>query len=194
MSCPTLPDPSSHQRLLIRALNSTCSTATAKSAASICWTRTETAPFPGNAQDRRVRAATWWAKPQIYSTTASTKIGCWDESLAKPGAVEIATTGQWKGQTFGLKGGLGGNFNHVKIGVSTSGDANYAIFGDMNQQGASLAGQNCGSSQNGRGGMFFAVNDPDLFASVTALIQGDSAPAAPPAKASTSKKKRTVKK
>src|SRR6202165_4763402 len=52
---------------------------------------------------------------------SSTRIGCWDDSLSKLGAVEIATTGQWNGQTFGLKGGLGSNFNHAKIGVSTSG-------------------------------------------------------------------------
>ncbi len=30
--------------------------------------------------------ATWWAKPQIPSTTASTPVACWDDSLGKPGA------------------------------------------------------------------------------------------------------------
>jgi hypothetical protein len=129
-----------------------------------------------------LRAATWWASPQIYSTTESTRIVCWDKRLDIPGAVEIATTGQWNGHTFGLKGGPGGNFNHAKIGVSTSGDTHYSIFGDMNQQGASRAGQNCGSSQNGRGGVFYVLDDPDLFAGVTSLIQGDSAPTKPPLK------------
>jgi len=132
-----------------------------------------------------LRTATWWAKPQIYSTTATTPIACWDDSLGKPGAVAIATTGEWDGQTFGLQGGPGGNFNHAKIGVSTSGDAHYTIFGDMNQQGAvrpgqSSAKQKCNSSQNGRGGLFYVVDDPSLFASVTSLIQGDTAPTAAP--------------
>ncbi len=81
-----------------------------------------------------LRAATWWAQPEIPTTTVSTSIGCWDASLPKPGAVEIATTGNWNGKTFGLKGGQGADFNHAKIGVATSG-ASYAIFGDMNQQG-----------------------------------------------------------
>ncbi len=78
---------------------------------------------------------------------------------------------------FGLTGGSGPNYNHAKIGVATSGDARYAIFGDMNQQGA-LGGQKCWSSQNGRGGLFYAVNDAGLAQSVADLIKGDSAPAA----------------
>lgn len=45
----------------------------------------------------------------------------------------------------------------------------------LNQQGV-LSG-NCASSQNGRGGLFFAVRDADLPASVAALIAGRSAPA-----------------
>ena len=127
-----------------------------------------------------LRAATWWAKPEIPTTTASTHVTCWDSTLGAAGAVEIATTGQWAGRTFGLKGGSGPNFNHAKVGVSTSGDHHYSIFGDMNQQG-SLSGPNCASSQNGRGGLFYVVDDVSLFAGVRDLISGDSAPIAPPA-------------
>ena len=123
-----------------------------------------------------LRAATWWATPQIPSTTAGTVPACWDPSLTtKPGAVEIATSGTWQNITIGLKGGLGTDFNHAKIGVSTSGPEHFSIFGDMNQQGA-LSG-NCQSSQNGRGGLFFVVNDAQLQAGVAALIAGESAPA-----------------
>lgn len=121
-----------------------------------------------------LRTATWWARPAIPSTTKSTEIKCWDDSLGTPGAVEVATTGQWKKVKFGLAGGLGANFNHAKLGVSTSGSKQYAIFGDMNQQGA-LSG-NCKSSQNGRGGMFYVVDDAALAKSVKALIKGDTAP------------------
>jgi hypothetical protein len=39
---------------------------------------------------RSLRAATWWASPQIPSTSASTPVGCWDSTLGKPGAVQIA--------------------------------------------------------------------------------------------------------
>jgi hypothetical protein len=125
-----------------------------------------------------LRAATWWAKPQIPSTTALTEIPCWDNSLGKTGPVEIATTGQWDGKVFGLKGGPGPDFNHAKIGVSTSGNSHYTIVGDMNQQGA-LSG-NCASSQNGRGGLFYVVDNKNLTDGVTNLIKGDSAPAQNP--------------
>jgi hypothetical protein len=123
-----------------------------------------------------LRAATWWeGTNKIYSTTNATKITCWSNTLGKPGAVEIATTGQWNGQTIGLVGGSSVDRNHAKIGVSTSGGARYAIFGDMNQEG-SATGTNCASSQNGRGGLFFVIDNEQLALSVGALIQGDSAP------------------
>ena len=122
-----------------------------------------------------LRTATWWASPEIPSTTASTSIACWSSSLAKPGAVEIATTGHWAGKEFGLEGGLGTNFNHAKLGVSTSSTVHYAIFGDMNQQGT-LSGKNCASSQNGRGGTFYVVSNPQLSDSLTSLISGSTAP------------------
>jgi len=125
-----------------------------------------------------LRTATWWAKPEIYSTTETTKIGCWSNTLGKPGAVEIATTGQWAGQEIGLTGGSGPDFNHAKIGVSTSGTAHYAIFGDMNQQGTASGG-NCASSQNGRGGLFYVIDNQELSDSVTSLIHGNSAPTQP---------------
>jgi hypothetical protein len=45
----------------------------------------------------------------------------------------------------------------------------------MNQQG-SLSGPNCKSSQNGRGGLFYVVDNAQLFASLRDLLKGDSAP------------------
>lgn len=121
-----------------------------------------------------LRAATWWTKPEIPTTTESTPIGCWDKSLDKPGAVEIATSGTWDAKSIGLEGMAEPNGNHAKIGVST-GSHSYAIFGDMNQQG-SLSGPNCSSSQNGRGGLFYVVEDAKLATSVRDLIKGGSAP------------------
>jgi Deoxyribonuclease II len=122
-----------------------------------------------------LRAATWWAKPEIPTTTANTVVGCWDGSLSKPGAVEIATSGTWGGKTIGLDGIAEPEGNHAKIGVSTSGPHSYSIFGDMNQQG-SLSGPSCKSSQNGRGGMFFVIDDKVLFGSISDLIKGSTAP------------------
>ena len=87
----------------------------------------------------------------------------------------IALSGTWEGNAFGLAGGAGPNFNHAKIGVATSGSRPYVIFGDMNQQG-SLNGPNCGSSQNGRGGLFFVLENEQLFGDLTRLIAGDTAP------------------
>jgi hypothetical protein len=125
-----------------------------------------------------LRAATWWAKPEIHTTTAATSVACWSSSLGKPGPVEIATTGHWAGQEIGLTGGAGPNFNHAKIGVSTSGTDHLSVFGDMNQQGT-LSGPNCASSQNGRGGLFYVIDDAKLFGSVKNLISGSTAPEAP---------------
>jgi hypothetical protein len=122
-------------------------------------------------------AATWWANPKIPTTTASTQIDCWDPSLKKPGAVEIATTGQWAGKEMGLTGGAGPNFNHAKIGVTTSPGATYVILGDLNQQGT-LSGPKCSSSQNGRGGLFYVIDNATLFTGVSSLIKGATPPPA----------------
>lgn len=120
-----------------------------------------------------LRTATWWAHPAIPSTTGGVP-GCWDHSLTTPpGAVDIATSGTWNGVAFSLKGGISPDANHAKLGVSTSGADHFVIFGDMNQQG-SLSGD-CSSSQNGRGGMFFVMNNQPLSASVASLIAGASA-------------------
>jgi Deoxyribonuclease II len=122
-----------------------------------------------------LRAATWYASPEIPTTTTSGNPACWDSSLGTPGAVENATSGMWMGTPIGLRGIPDPNGNHAKIGVSTAaGTHTYSIFGDMNQQGA-LSG-NCKSSQNGRGGLFFVIEQAQLFQSITALIKGDTAP------------------
>jgi hypothetical protein len=123
-----------------------------------------------------LRTATWWASPKINSTVEGTPVGCWDPRLGSVGPVEIAMTGQWNGNVFGLKGGPGPDFNHAKIGVSTAGSFHFSVFGDMNQQG-SLSGPNCGSSQNGRGGLFYVLENKALADGIASLISGDSAPA-----------------
>jgi hypothetical protein len=121
-----------------------------------------------------LRAATFWNTSDIPTTTASTPIDCWDTTLGSAGPVEIATSGRWNGQTFSLKSGS----NHAKIGVSTSGSHHYAIFGDMNQEGALLgSGDQCAVRQNGRGGLFFVIDNAALANSVSDLIKGDTAPA-----------------
>ena len=124
-----------------------------------------------------LRVASWWAYPKIYSTTRTKPTpGCWDDALCTPGAVDIATTGTWSSVgTLGLTGGPGAKYNHAKFGVSTSRSKTYSIFGDMNQQG-SLLKSKAKSSQNGRGGLFFVLDDKHLFKSMTGLLKGDSAP------------------
>jgi hypothetical protein len=47
----------------------------------------------------------------------------------------------------------------------------------MNQQGA-ISGT-CKSSQNGRGGLFYVIDDTELSNTVKDLISGDSAPIGP---------------
>jgi hypothetical protein len=122
-----------------------------------------------------LRAATWWTSPQINTTITSTTIGCWSAGIGTAGPVQIATSGQWLNTKFSLTGGPQLNSNHAKIGVSTDPTIPYVIFGDLNQQGT-LSG-NCNSSQNGRGGTFYILNNKPLFNSVSALISGDTATA-----------------
>ena len=122
-----------------------------------------------------LRVATWWARPRIYSTSWSMNVNCWERSLGKPGPVEIATSGFWAGYDMRLVGGAGTNFNHAKIGVSTDAQRNYAIFGDLNQQGG--LSERCSSSQNGRGGLFYVVDDRKLAVGLRNLLNGDTAAA-----------------
>jgi hypothetical protein len=97
--------------------------------------------------------------------------------------------------------------NHAKIGVSTDGKKPLCIFGDMNQMGTlnprkdlkDIAGKPalCNVHQNGRGGLFYVVENKELFKSITDLLDGDVAPLlAPPVKPKkkVAAKKATVKK
>ena len=123
------------------------------------------------------RTATWWATPQIYSTKKSTKIGCWEGTLKsekkKPGDVVIALDGSWDNHKIKLIGGS----SHAKVGVTTSGSKHYVIFGDLNQQGSinPVKGE-CDHSQNGRGGMFFVVEDEKLFKTLSEMLDGKDEP------------------
>lgn len=116
-----------------------------------------------------LRTATWWAAPRLPTTEEGRKIMCWRDDLGRPGRVEVALTGIWQGAIIGL----GGAQSHAKIGVSLDPTRPYTIFGDLNQQGR-LTGK-CASSQNGRGGLFFIVENLQLHASVSHLLAGATA-------------------
>ena len=120
--------------------------------------------------------ATWWDSPRIPSTRSAADVHCWDASLPTPsGEVDVATAGSWNGVPIGFLGGV----NHAKIGVSQpGGQHHYAIFGDMNQQGqlGTAGGGGCDASQNGRGGMFFVMDNPQLSNSMAAMMHGTIAP------------------
>jgi hypothetical protein len=117
-----------------------------------------------------LQVATWWTANNIPDTTAGQKIDCWPDQTGwkRPGAVVNSTMGHWDLKSFSLLGTGSSSGNHAKIGVSTSGNHPYAIFGDMNQQGE-LSGS-CGASQNGRGGLFFVVENQVLHDGVLSLI------------------------
>lgn len=128
-----------------------------------------------------LRVASWWADPAIYSTEHHTHISCWANRIGEPNQVQIATTGKWKGVELGLTGGDGTQYNHAKLGVSMDAKKPLSIFGDMNQQGAIYPGsayprQRCSSSQNGRGGTFYVVENEILWKSMSDLLKGESAP------------------
>lgn len=124
-----------------------------------------------------LRAATWWAWPEIPMTKKAGKPKCWDSSLGVPGPVDIAAEGTWDGKKVGLLGGPSPSGNHAKVGVSTDPQRPFAILGDMNQQGTLEpdSNGNCDSSQNGRGGLFYVLKEPTFVTQVRALLKGKSA-------------------
>jgi hypothetical protein len=120
-----------------------------------------------------LRTATWWASPRLPTTEIGRAIICWRNDLGSPGRVEVALTGRWGSQPIGLKGGPQDDANHAKIGASLDPAHPYAVFGDLNQQGR-LTGK-CDSSQNGRGGMFFVVENAVLRDAIAGLVSGATA-------------------
>ncbi len=128
-----------------------------------------------------LRVASWWAEPFIYSTSTGSDITSTPAGIGKCGPVAIATSGTWDGKSIGLTGGEGTNHNHAKLGVTTDDKHTLCIFGDMNQQGAlapdyAYKGQPISSSQNGRGGLFYVLDNKAMFESLTALLKGTTAP------------------
>ncbi len=130
-----------------------------------------------------LRVVSWWAAPKIYSTKAGETPPCWAPDLGTPGDVDIALTGSWAGVTIDLLGDNGRGSNHAKIGISKDPKKPISIFGDENQQGAISSGldkdtgktEKCTSSQNGRGGTFYVLNNAGLFKSLTKLFNGRTA-------------------
>ena len=127
-----------------------------------------------------LRVATFYSTDRIESTAQAGKPMCWNASLGIPGAVDNAKTGSWPDPSTGAKvvfdfGSSPSNGNHAKLGVTTSGKP-MAIFGDENQQGGlgPVGTMGCAAAQNGRGGTFYAVHDPQLAASLGQLMAGDS--------------------
>jgi len=126
--------------------------------------------------------ATWWATPRIASTRSAGDVHCWDPTLpTPPGEVDVAVSAQWGQVPVAFTGGP----NHAKIGISLPGGHRYSIFGDLNQQGqlgdaSAPNGAQCGSSQNGRGGMFFVLAEPKLQAGIAKLVANSGKIAAYP--------------
>lgn len=130
--------------------------------------------------------ASWWADPAIYTTAAGEIPGCWSSTLAAPGEVAIAITGKWDEKELGFLGGPEPDRNHAKVAVSVPKHdpktkkltgPKVSIFGDMNQQGAySPDAAGCNISQNARGGLFYVVDNPKLWSSVSDLLKGWTAP------------------
>jgi len=127
-----------------------------------------------------LRVATFYDSDKIETTTQAAKPNCWDASLSIPGTVENAKTGSWPDPSSGNAvtlqfGSSPSNGNHAKIGITTSGTP-MAIFGDENQQGGlgPVGAPGCAAAQNGRGGTFYAVRDPQLAGSMAQLMAGDN--------------------
>jgi len=126
-----------------------------------------------------LRVASWWGDSKIDSTKKNFEPGCWNKSLALPEEVQIATSGQWDGTKFSLLGKPTEDGNHAKLGHSTASGSKLAVMGDMNQAGALFPKDSgkygCAASQNGRGGLFFVVEDEVLHSGLQSLLQGSTA-------------------
>lgn len=114
------------------------------------------------------------AAGKIPDTNGETP-SCWDHTLDqhKPGAVKNAQTGTWGGASFGLVSGT----NHAKLAVGLNSD--YVISGDLNQEGRLSPPPppgNCGEGHNGRGGLFFVIQDQPLAKALRDTILSDGAP------------------
>lgn len=117
-----------------------------------------------------LRTATWWASPKINSMKAGTP-GCWDSSLPAAGEVQVALTGSWSGSPLGFRGISSTSGNHAKIAHSLTGST--SVFGDMNMQGMySPSDGSCSASQNGRGGLFFLLEDATMHDGIQSLLAG----------------------
>jgi hypothetical protein len=110
--------------------------------------------------------ATWLTGGHQILDTKPGKPECWDASLGPAGSVSNAEEGHWKNVRFGLRGAVSPDRNHAKIGVSTTGD--YAIFGDLNQEGA--LSEPCDVPQNTRGGLFYIVRNDGLAEGLRSLM------------------------
>ena len=139
--------------------------------------------------------ATWYEKAKmIKNTNASDATDCQadDSCCARPlfssigpfGSVTNYLCGTFEGKKVDLRAGTGASVagNHAKIGVSTSEDAPWVVFSDMNQAGCwnkNDAGcSQCAKSQSRRGGTFYAVSDLELWRSWRSLIAGNAQGAA----------------
>ncbi|HKF46454.1 MAG TPA: deoxyribonuclease II family protein [Terracidiphilus sp.] len=121
-----------------------------------------------------LRVASFRSPNPIDTTIQRKTPPCWSKSLSAPGPVQAASSGSWDGESIGFTTGT----NHAKIGVSTSSDSRITIFSDMNDAGTLAPDEtnnSCAVSQNGRGGMFFVLENKVLRDSVAGLLSGDSA-------------------
>jgi hypothetical protein len=91
---------------------------------------------------------------------------CWDQRLGSPGAVKNIQRGNWDQTPFGMVAGS----NHAKLAVGITSD--HVISGDLNQEGR-LSGT-CSEGHNGRGGLFFVVEDQRLAKKLRETILSDT--------------------
>jgi hypothetical protein len=117
-----------------------------------------------------LRVATWVNGKGGLPSTHAIKPQCWSSDLATPGEIDVAINGK---DGIGLLGGNNPNGNHAKIGVSLPPGHHLTIFGDMNEDGRLQT--DCKKEQNGRGGLFFVLDNADLWSNMSALLKGRKA-------------------
>ena len=125
-----------------------------------------------------LRTANWWAAPTIPSTAQpgrSRLLG--NRTASRPGGDRHQRRLERAGDR--PVGRPCPERQSCQDRISLGGAPYYTILGDLNQQGSlAPASRPCQSSQNGRGGLFFVVDNQQLHDSVAALIAGSTAPTA----------------
>jgi len=114
------------------------------------------------------------------ASLAHTEMGCGDAALDEPGAVAIATAGQWMGWPSALpvaaaRASITQRLGRRKPGHTTTRSSVIRISRGALSEKNTRQGHKCSSSRNGWRGLFYVIDDKPLSNAVKELIEEGTA-------------------